>query len=65
MLKQDYLLRQVESLAMSLSKLFFNKDMVQYKLEEKDNLSDTDILYSKLGKLVSEVKAISNILELG
>ena len=52
MLKQDYLLRQVESLAMSLSKLFFNKDMVQYKLEEKDNLSDTDILYSKLGKLV-------------
>ena len=45
MLKQDYLLRQVESLAMSLSKLFFNKDMVQYKLEEKDNLSDTDILY--------------------
>lgn len=35
MLKQDYLLRQVESLAMSLSKLFFNKDMVQYKLEEK------------------------------
>ena len=44
MLKQDYLLRQVESLAMSLSKLFFNKDMVQYKLEEKDNLSDTDIL---------------------
>ena len=56
MLKQDYLLRQVESLAMSLSKLFFNKDMVQYKLEEKDNLSDTDILYSKLGKLVSEGK---------
>ena len=30
--------------------------MVQYKLEEKDNLSDTDILYSKLGKLVSEGK---------
>ena len=56
MLKQDYLLRQVESLAMSLSKLFFNKDMVQYKLEEKDNLSDTDILYSKWGKLVSEGK---------
>ena len=28
MLKQDYLLRQVESLAMSLSKLFYNKDMV-------------------------------------
>ena len=56
MLKQDYLLRQVESLAMSLSKLFFNKDMVQYELEEKDNLSDTDILYSKLGKLVSEGK---------
>ena len=49
MLKQDYLLRQVESLAMSLSKLFFNKDMVQYKLEEKDNLSDTSkILYSIL-----------------
>ena len=30
--------------------------MVQYKLEEKDNLSGTDILYSKLGKLVSEGK---------
>ena len=39
MLKQDYLLRQVESLAMSLSKLFFNKDMVQYKLEEKEDIN--------------------------
>ena len=56
MLKQDYLLRQVESLAMSLSKLFFNKDMVQYKLEETDTHSDTDIINSKLCKLVSEGK---------
>ena len=35
MLKQDFLLRQIESLAMSLSKLFFNKDMVQYEVSRK------------------------------
>ena len=56
MLKQDFLLRQIESLAMSLSKLFFNKDMVQYEVSDQENISETDILYTKLGKLVSEGK---------
>ena len=48
MLKQDYLLRQIESLAMSLSKLFFNKDMVVYEIPEENAQSETDILYNKL-----------------
>ena len=56
MLKQDYLLRQIESLAMSLSKLFFNKDMVVYEIPEENAQSETDILYNKLNKLVSEGK---------
>ena len=33
-----------------------NSALIMNQLEEKDNLSDTDILYSKLGKLVSEGK---------
>ena len=56
MLKQDYLLRQIESLAMSLAKLFFNTDVVSYEIPEKDSYSETDILYNKLNKLVSEGK---------
>lgn len=56
MLKQDYLLRQIESLAMSLSKLFFNTEMVNYDLEERDSYSETDILYNELNKLVLEGK---------
>ncbi len=39
MLKQDFLLRQIESLAMSLSKLFFNKDMVQYEVSDQKILA--------------------------
>ena len=56
MLKQDYLLRQIESLAMSLAKLFFNTDVVSYEIPEKNSYSETDILYNKLNKLVSEGK---------
>lgn len=54
MLKQDFLLRQIESLAMSLSKIFFNKEMVNYEADNKESNSQTDILYKKLHNLLLE-----------
>lgn len=52
--QDDWMLRQIEMIAHFVAKVVFQKDTVQY--EVTDELSNSDMLYDKLHRLVKEGK---------
>lgn len=52
--QDDWLLRQVENIAHFVANVIFQKDTIQYEIT--DELSNTDILYHKLNRLIKEGK---------
>lgn len=62
MLKNDYILTQIEGLARAIAKIFFNKETVVYEAEEEETL--TDELYLRLKEMVGkgEINEAENIL---
>lgn len=62
MLKNDYLLTQIEGLARAIAKIFFNKEKVVYEVAEEETL--TDELYRKLREMIDqgEINEAENIL---
>lgn len=54
MFQQDWVLRQIEMLVQFMARTVFHKDFIQYEIEDETNLTDTDTLYVKLRKLISE-----------
>lgn len=62
MLKNDYILTQIEGLARAIAKIFFNKETVIYEVEEEGSF--TDELYMKLREMIDkgEINEAENIL---
>lgn len=54
MFQEDWLIRQIEGYAQSLSKLIFNKDTTQYTKEERVTAEEPDLLCEQLDKMIGE-----------
>jgi hypothetical protein len=54
MIKQDWIMNQIESLAMFIAKVFFKKDTTDYYVPVPDALTDTDRLHYELLELIGE-----------
>ena len=54
MLREDYLMRQIEGLARTLARLLFEKDTAEYRLPEEVAFTETDLLYRRLEQMVKE-----------
>lgn len=53
MLKEDYILRSIKNKIKFLANILFGKDIVNYEYVNKDENSESDILYKKLRVLIS------------
>ena len=54
--QQDFIMRQIELIARYIAENVFKKKSTEYKIIEKENLSDTDKLHNKLVNLINENK---------
>lgn len=54
MLREDYLMRQIEGLARTLARLLFEKDTAEYRLPEEVAFTETDLLYQRLEQMVRD-----------
>ena len=54
--QQDFIMRQIELIAKYIAESIFKKKSTEYKIIEKENLSDTDKLHNKLVNLINENK---------
>lgn len=53
MLKEDYIMRSIKNKIKFLANILFGKDIVNYEYVNKDESSESDILYKKLRVLIS------------
>ena len=51
-LSQDWLMRQIQLAAAAAAQLLFGKSGIQYKIEDEDKLSQTDLLHKRLKDLI-------------
>ncbi len=56
MFKQDWMIRQIESFAALLAKMFFNKETAEYQVSQEEINSETNLLYRQLCELINEGK---------
>lgn len=56
MFQQDWVMRQVEMLVQFVARTVFHKDAIDYGITDEANLSQRDLLYKKLKKLIAERK---------
>lgn len=54
--QQDFIMRQIELIARYIAESVFKKKSTEYKIIERENLSDTDKLHNKLVNLINENK---------
>ena len=54
--QQDFIMRQIELIAKYIAESIFKKKSTEYKIIERENLSDTDNLHNKLVNLINENK---------
>lgn len=54
--KQDWVIRQIDNMVRLVSKLIFNKDLIQYEIRNYNNLSETDKIYQEIQKLLKDEK---------
>lgn len=54
--QQDFIMRQIELIAKYIAESIFKKKSTEYKIIERENLSDTDKLHNKLVNLINENK---------
>lgn len=55
-LKQDWILKQIDMLIQFVARLVFHKDNLTYEINDKTNLSHTDLIHEKLKLLLSNGK---------
>lgn len=55
-LKQDWILKQIDMLIQFVARLVFHKDSLTYEINDKTNLSHTDLIHEKLKLLLSKGK---------
>ena len=53
MLKEDYIMRSIKNKIKFLANILFGKDIINYEYVNKDESSESDILYKKLTALIS------------
>lgn len=56
MFKQDWIMRQIESFAALLARMFFNKETTEYQVSQGEIDTETDLLYKQLCELVNDGK---------
>ena len=56
MFQQDWILRQIEMIGVVLARLLFGKDNPDYEIVEKAQLTDSDLLYLELTRLLDQGK---------
>ncbi|RDY24341.1 hypothetical protein CHF27_003010 [Romboutsia maritimum] len=54
--KQDWLLRQIENISRLVASLIFNTSTITYEINDKINLSETDMLYKEISLLLRKNK---------
>lgn len=54
--QQDFIMRQIELIAKYIAESIFKKKSTEYKIIERENLSNTDNLHNKLVNLINENK---------
>ena len=56
MIKQDWLMSQIEIIARTLAKLIFDKDTAEYEIIDYRIPTETDIIFNRLRGLIDEKK---------
>lgn len=56
MFKQDWMMRQIESFASLLARMFFNKETTEYEVSQEELNSETNLLYRQLFALINDGK---------
>gem|GEM_PF-333133 len=56
LLKNDWIVRQIEGMAKMLAKIIFNKESTDYQISEETNQSDTGLLFLQLTELIDSGK---------
>lgn len=54
MYRQDWLMRQIEMLVVAIARILFHKDSIDYRIEDEENMSQTDLLYNRLMKMIDK-----------
>ena len=54
MIREDYLMRQIEIIARTLAKLLFDKTVTEYIITDYEYLSESDMIHSKLLRMIDE-----------
>ena len=54
--KQDFIIRQIQSAARALAKLFFNSETVSYTIKDESNYTQSDLIYLKIKELMEQHK---------
>lgn len=52
--KEDFIIRQIQTIAQSLAKLFFNSETVSYVIEDETNYTQSDLIYLKITQLINQ-----------
>lgn len=53
MYQQDWIMRQIQMLVQFIAKLVWGKDTIEYQVTEQENLSETDLLYYEIERLLA------------
>ena len=56
MITEDFLMRQIEIVARTLAKLIFNKETTEYMIVDPQKITETDVVYNDLIKLIDDGK---------
>ena len=54
--KEDFIIRQIQSAARALAKLFFNSETVSYTIKDESNYTQSDLIYLKIKELMEQHK---------
>lgn len=52
--KEDFIIRQIQTIAQSLAKLFFNSETISYVIEDETNYTQSDLIYLKITQLIKQ-----------
>ena len=55
-IEKDWFMRQIQQLAQFVAQTFFQKDLIRYEIIDDVALSQTDLLYNTIKRLITEMK---------
>ena len=55
-IEKDWFMRQIQQLAQFVAQTFFQKDLIRYEIIDEVALSQTDLLYNTIKRLITEMK---------